>query len=340
MQAAPRSHAIAQPAEGLKALYCLPLAPFAFQQPALKKMRIVKSIRLDTVMEMFFSSHTGSGQVSIKGAAKALGLTAGHDLALLKFLAEQPSFDEYSLRIQLRNSDFSLMAPERPAAQNQEADRILGPFLSPLSQRLFNSDNTTLNFSRLLERLYKDGASLQQVAQFTQHLGCDIQTIINFIEDYADIVLSLAYYRDCLEKMTPAIDDVLRSVRDLRASYQARHDKLLRATLDLVEAATNEMIAGVTGRIESFERSTCGAWSAMTADGLARIPGQFRDYQAMIGAIICALAVKMGRWMDLFPNAGGGSPARRISLIMSEMRQGMEHIHGLLGAAPALAVAS
>jgi len=338
MQGASQHHE-AIPDAGLGALYRLALSPFLFEQQVLRKMRIIKNMKLETVVEVFFSNHTGSGQLSIKGAASSLGLEGSADYQLLRFLADQPSFDSYSLRIQLRNSGFS-QPPElkRPVAQDRTADRLLTTFLQPLTRALFEAGDTEPCFSTVLQRLCTGGEPTQRISQFTAGLGCDTQAIVHFLEDYADTVLSLAYYRECLEEMTPAIDDVIESVRDLRSSYQARHDKLLRSTLDMVEASTNEMIASVTGRIESFEHSTSGFWSGVTAGTFSGMPGQFRSYQGAISAIICALAVKMGRWMDQFPTPGLGNPARRIGLVMSEMRQGMEHIQGILGSAPALAI--
>lgn len=151
---------------------------------------------------------------------------------------------------------------------------------------------------------------------------------------------SLAYYRDCLEKMTREIEDVILSVRDLRSGYQAQHDKLLRSPLGMVEASTGKTVASVIGRTENFERSTSGIWNGMTAEAFCGMPERFRSYQGTISAIICAMAVKMCRCMDRFPTPGLGNPSRRIGLSMSKTRQGMEHIQRILGSAPAVAVSA
>ncbi len=97
------------------------------------------------------------------------------------------------------------------------------------------------------------------------------------------------------------------------------------------------MIADVTGRIESFDSSTRTIWLSMTSDLFATLPHRLRDYQQGIASIVCAPVRQDGPLGELFPGPGAGSPARRANFIISEMRQGLRHIHSLLNAVPVLA---
>ncbi len=218
MQAADPSRATdAAGACSLEPLHRLSLASLPFERPALRKMRVVKSMCLDTVVEIFSSSHTGSGQSSIKNIAKTLALPPGGDLSLLRLLESQPSFDEYSLRIVLRNSEFAETAPAaRPAWQSDLIDVLLKDFVRPLERHVFDAEQAALPYGAFLQRLRADDTATQRFDALACRLDSDSQSVLCFLEDYADTALSLFYYRRCLEEMMPAIVDMLRSIRDLR----------------------------------------------------------------------------------------------------------------------------
>ncbi|HEY4075899.1 MAG TPA: hypothetical protein VGM26_03105 [Rhizomicrobium sp.] len=320
----------------LATLRLLALAPLPFEHRALRKMRMIKNMRLEAVIELF-GGNAGSGQATVKSIAKGLELGSSNDLSLLRLLEALPSFDEYSLRINLRNSSFSIPGEfERAEPQTGLLNSSMSEFMRPLAEQLERLDPVS-NYDEMLKQLRECVATQGALQTFAARLDSDGDSVIAFLEDYADTTLSLGFYRKCLDQMMPSIEDLLHSVRDLRAGCRARGDGLLLGTLDMVEGTVNQMIADVTGRIESFEISTQGVWIAMTPEQFAKIPGKCRDYQASTAGVLCALAVKMAGWIQNFPVQGSGAPVRRASFIMSEMRQGMEHIRGLLGAAPILA---
>ncbi len=322
----------------LGSLYFLALAPLPFERKALRRMRMIKNMRLDTVIELFAANHTGSGQTTVKNIANDFEIPPGPDLLLLRLLESLPSFDQYSLRIRLRSSAFA--TPDEFRRQDWQADLLdqtLSDFVAPLAARVIPRDDLPLSYNGVLGRLQEDVAVQAPLRAFAQGFDADSDAVVGFLEDYADTVLSLGFYRQCLNQMMPPIEDMLSSIRNLRAICVIRDDAIQLATLNMVEATVNEMLAEVTGRIESFERSTRDIWASMTMKRFSEFPGKCRTYQAGIAAIICVLAVKMGRWVQVFPTPGNGNPARRSGLIMSEMRQGMEHIRSLLGAVPIMA---
>jgi hypothetical protein len=299
-------------------------------------MRIIKNMRLETVVELFAGA-TGSGQATIKSIAKGFELGSGNDLSLLRLLEALPSFDAYCLRINLRSSNFGV--PQEFERSGWQADRLcasMSEFIRPLAEEL-GCPETASNYGEMLKRLHACEATRNSLQTFAARLGSDGDKVTAFLEDYADTNLSLGFYRQCLDQMMPSIEELLHSVRDLRSGCQTRGDGLLPTTLNMVESTVNQMIADVTGRIESFERSTQGIWITMTPERLSKFPGVCRDYQASTAGVLCALAVKMARWVQNFPARSSGAPVKRASFIMSEMRQGMQHIRGLLGAAPILA---
>src|SRR2546429_480823 len=72
----------------------------------------------------------------------------------------------------------------------------------------------------------------RKLAIMAATLGIGLPDIPRFLEDYADIFLSLSYYRQCLDHITPIVEDFLDCMRDLKKSFQMRSNVQLMTTCD------------------------------------------------------------------------------------------------------------
>ena len=87
------------------AFHILPLSIVSVQTPALRRARLIKNVRLATVLELFHGEDTGSGQIAISDLDAAFSWPTDRpngDRDLMRKLASIPSYDVYSLRILLR----------------------------------------------------------------------------------------------------------------------------------------------------------------------------------------------------------------------------------------------
>jgi hypothetical protein len=176
----------------------------------------------------------------------------------------------------------------------------------------------------------------QRLAQMADRLGIPIEAIPKFLEDYGDIFMSLSYYRQCLDQLLPQVQNFLDGIAMVRGNHQLAQDRALMEVVNGLEANINGMLSNVTGKIESFERSTKDMWRDLTADRFQKIESLVSRYHTSIGGALCALSVKMTAWTTQFPNATGGV-GRRAAFIMSDMRQGLEHFKPATDDGPMLA---
>ncbi len=326
------------------ALHILPIAILPVTTPALRRARLVKNPQLDTMVELYSMADGSSGQATIAGAANALGL-AGQpqhpDLALLRNVALLPSFDVYSLRILLRGygiqiSDHSALKLSEKKVESLSA--YMSTFTQPLVTEIFDQSTRIGGFTDIVSLLRHCSADTvrDRLARMASKLGIEISAIPNFLEDYADIFMSLSYYRQCLDQIMPPIQGFLDSAHDIRTNHQLKRDANLMATLDFIEETINGWTATVTGQLESFERGTKDMWRGLTAERFSRIENLIKTYQISIGSVLCALSVKMNAWNRLFPSPAVSGPMRRAEFIMSDMRQGIDRIRAVKETAPML----
>lgn len=331
-------------AEDQDSLHVLPIGILPVVHPTLRRARVIKNVRLEGMVELFNYADCGSGQLTVPGVAKTLGLTAtppDPDISLLRKVIDLPSFDVYSLRILLRDcaiplADESVLRLSEAKMESLSAYMV--QFTRPLVAEVFGKDATVRPFTDVLS-LFRDcdaATVRERLDMMAGKLGIGIMDIPKFLEDYADIFMSLSYYRHCLDETLPHIDSFMQSLEDLRESYQLRNDRNLMGTLALMEETINAVLANVTGRLESFEQSTNDMWNNLTAERFRKIESLIRTYHTTIGGTLCSLSVKMNAWAHQFPSPTSTGPVRRAEFVMQEMRQGIDRIRTIEDAAPML----
>ena len=205
-------------------------------------------------------------------------------------------------------------------------------FTRPLVTAIFGSTDASMNsFDDVLGILRNPDVKKvrENLAQVAKTLSLEIMEIPKFLEDFADISLSLSYYRQCLDAIMPAIDSFLAATKELKGNFQLKNDPNVMGTIVAIEKAINNLLANITGRFESFDRSTNDLWQNLSAERFRKVESLIRSYHTSIGGVLCALSVKMDAWQRLFPNPNAGGPIRRSEFVMTEMKQGIEKIKAI-----------
>ena len=324
-------------------LHILPLAIIPLETKALARARLIKNSRLKSVVELFRDKSIGSGQLEIEDLGREFNWptkTIHPDLLIMRKLALLSSYDVYSLRILLREHGIKVTdidALKLSQKKSEELTEYMTMFSRPLILEIYGSEDLNIqNFSDVVG-LFRDPdakKALEKLRIMAAKLEIEVEEVPRFLEDYGDIFLSLSYYRQCLDRVQPIINDFLDSVDELRANYQLKHDPTLMKTCSMIQATINGLLAAITGRFESFDRSTKDMWSEITAERFRKVEKMISGYHTSIGGILCSLSVKMDAWAGSFPNRDSGGPVKRSEFIMSEMKQGIESIRKIERSAP------
>ncbi len=327
-------------------LHILPLSIVPIETPGLAHARLIKNVRLDTVVELFNDEASGSGQMDIEDLGAEFGWPEGQshpDLDLMRRLGLLHSYDVYSLRILLRklgievnNQDALKLSPSMGKALTAH----MSHFTRPLIQQIFGSEDLAIqDFSGVIA-LFRDpdvAKAREKLEIMATKLDIGLEEVPKFLEDYGDIFLSLSYYKRCLDKIEPVITEFLEAMLALRDNWQLRSDQNLMNTCKQVQKIFNQLMANITGRFESFDRSTENLWDNISADRFRKIKKLIENYHTTMGGTLCSLSVKMDAWARLFPNEYTGGPVKRGEFIMSEIKQGLDKIQKIEEAAPIMA---
>jgi hypothetical protein len=328
------------------ALHILPLGMIPLETPALRHAKMIKNVRLRSVVELFHDAQAGSGQVDVEDLPGLFGWPESPphpDLVILRKLALLPSYDVYSLRILLRqhgipvnNVEYLKLSPQK----NKELTEYMRAFTHPLILQVYGDAQMEIKGVEDLIALFRDPdvkKAREKLRLMAEKLEIRLDEVPKFLEDYGDIFLSLSYYRQCLDAIEPAITQFLESMEELRRNWQLRQDQNLMKTCDAIQRTINGLMAAITGRFENFDRSTKDMWNHLSAKRFRKVEALIKNYHTTIGGVLCGLTVKMTTWKALFPAKDVGGPVKRAEFIMADMKQGIENIMKIEDSAPMLA---
>ena len=311
----------------------------------LSRVRLIKNVRLKSVVELFADKDTGSGQIDIEDLPKEFGWSMADppaDMTMLRKVGNLPSYDVFSLRISLRELDIKVndvTALRLSDSMNSELTAYMTDFTRPLIKEIYGDNDVTVDSFEDVVKLFRDPdvkKALEKIRVMSAKLNIKPEEIPLFMEDYGDIFLSLSYFRKCLDSIEPIITEFLEAMDEMRDNYQFKTDQNLRQTMDMMVSTINELMAAITGRFENFERGTKHMWDNISAERFRKVEQLIKGYHTTIGGVLCSLSVKMDAWANLFPTPSVGGPGKRAEFMMSEMRQGMDNIQKIEDSAPML----
>jgi len=326
-------------------LHILPLNILPLDTPSLNRAKLIKNVRLDSVIEMFTDEDTGSGQIDIEDLPQQFNWDMAeppNDMAIMRKVGLLPSYDVYSLRISLREMGISVNDHDSlklSDAMSKELTAYMTDFTRPLIAQIYGGDDVKIESFDDVIKLFRSPdikTALEKIRIMADKLNIKPEEIPRFMEDCGDIFLSLSYYRRSLDAIEPIITEYLEAMDALKDNYQFKTDKNLGQTMDEMESTINELMAAITGRFENFERGTKHMWDEISAERFRKVEELISSYHTTISGVLCSLSVKMDAWARLFPTPSVGGPGKRAEFTMSEMKQGMEKIQTIEDSAPML----
>lgn len=335
--------------EDRDSMHILPLSFLPIQTAPLRRARLIKNVRLQSMVELFVDEDgTGNGQLEVEHLPSQFGWPQGNphpDLVILRHLAPLPSYDVYSLRIKFRElgidvnelGDALKLSPDK----TKELTKYMTTFTYPLIQQIYGGDDLEIQTFTDVVKLFSDPDTKkvrEKLQLMSDKLGIKMQEVPRFLEDYGDVFLSLSYYRQCMDEIEPVLDEFLDAIAAIRESYQFRQNPNLMETCSVVESTINGMMAATSGRFETFERYTKDMWKNLDASRFRQVKSFIEDYHTTIGGCLCSITVKLNAWATNFPHPEAGGPARRSEFLVSEMKQGIDVLRQIEANAPKVSV--
>lgn len=316
------------------ALHILPLNMIPLRTAALRQARLIKNARLEGVVELFSGRDTGSGQIRPHQLRKAFefpGENAG-DIQVIKSLSKLPSYDVYSLRIELRRLGIEVDEQsylQLSGEKSRELTQYMMVFTRPLIRFIYGNQKTNVSEFRDLIGLFAspDIKNAQaNLLDLARRLEIDLTDLPAFLEDYGDVYLSLSYYQYCLDQNMARLTEFFDAIEEIRCNSQLGSDLMIARTCNEIDGKLKNVVSEVNDVLEMFRATTMEMWENVSASEFGTIKKLIESYQSRVGGALCAVTVKMGAWSERFPEPEKFGIARKANFIVNEMQQGMNLI--------------
>lgn len=328
--------------EDRDALYILPMPTLPLRTPGLLRSRMIKDSRLDSVIEMFSDKKTGSGRIYVDQLEQAFGEfddDLEHDSEILTRVADLNSFDVFSLRIELRRLEIKVDEHESLRLSESRAEELsayMRDFTRPLVQQIYGTEEAQVNGMGDLISMFQSPDKemvLNNIMKMAERLEVHPTEVPEFLEEYGDVFLSLAYYKDILDDLVPRLERFANDMHEILENHQVKQDTRIAGACEVLDSRLQDVAASITGRFESFERNSKTLWDNLNAESFRRMKAMVTSHYATIGGVLCGLTVKVKAWEERFAKGKGG-PVSKADFIMSEMRHGMNAIDAIEKSAP------
>lgn len=322
----------------MDSLHILPLHIIPLQTPALAQSRMIKNVQFESMIEVFRDDETGSGQVDPSSLGRMFDWPKGEkhpDGVLVAKLSLLQSFDVYSLRISLRNlgikveniDDLRLSDTKR-----RELDRYMRLFTRPLVNIIYAGgvDDGVHDIVDML-RAFRDPnnkTARRNLRRLSSQLKIILSQLPDFLTDYGDVFLSLAYFKDRFDDVSEKSKFLLKKLTNVRADSVLMSDPILIATLDEVEAELNDIMSSINGHLETFDTHTATLWENLTASSFRKVKLLIESNHAMLGGMLCGLQIKMDGFHNQF--YGKEATTRKIAdYIAQNIKPGIDRIRNI-----------
>ncbi len=319
---------------GKDAIDTFPLGSIPLSSSSLKKAKLVKNARMETAVEIHSDPLSGSLQVSPETISDFMSATP-EDQIIIDKLASLDSFDVYSLRTNLKKLGVEvddLDALELSEDMKEGLSIYSLEFISPLVERIFGRDREDLKTPAGLTKIIQDTdinkvkANLQLMADTT---GIPLGDIPEFLQDYSDVYLSVAYYRYSFESVGADIERFLFWIDELKTSREVTSNPISMKQCKITEAIMRFLQASIRERLVKFRSSFEMFWIDINRDSFLEMRKQIEENHGTMGGVLCGLVVKMNGWKKEFPNPTSGSPSARLKFVISEMEPGLIKVKNL-----------
>ena len=317
----------------MDSIHVLPLSIVPLKTPSLRRARLIKNVRLESVVELFSDIGGASGQLDPTMLADTFDWPRAGlhpDERTIIALSELHSFDVYSLRLQLRKLGIQITDSSQLRLSHKKSAELMqymNEFTLPLLRQIYDSsDKAATDMDGLVKKFTVPDRqeALQNLKVIADRLAIGLHEVPRFLEEYADIYMSISYGKEILRTLVPKIAVLQDDMDEIKENYELRNDARLMQSIDFIRKSIQDLTESVAGRFETFDKSSKKMWEEISPESFKRVKRLVRSHHASIGAVLCGLSVKLNGWQDNM--AKGRGLIRRADFLRSDMLHGMEKI--------------
>jgi hypothetical protein len=239
----------------------------------------------------------------------------------LRNLALLPTFDVFSVRLLLRDLGFATDATaELSPAVDDTVEAQMRKFTIPLLRYVYGADTNESGGMQDLIALFRDPnikraeAHLKRLAE---KLNLPLLEVPRFLEDYSDTFLAISFYQKTFSNLEPSVEKFLDALKRLRTHFMRNNAAL--SALTRVHSDFSSIMKSTAKRLAASEQLVGLLWGENLNASFETLQPKIREFQFLLGYLLCGISVKLAAWNEAFPHSNIGTPKKCIELITTDI---------------------
>ncbi len=310
-----------------------PLSIVPLTSNSLKNAKLIKNARMETTLELHNDPITGSYQIPPEAISDSFK-GAEQDQDIIVKLALLNSYDIFSLRSSMKKLGVDLT--EELKLSDDMKGVLNGytiQFTRPLIENIFGSERVDGDEPEALQNILRDpdvAKVRENLAIMTKKTGIPLTEIPPFLEQYADVFSSVAYYRFSFESISPSIERFGKWIGDIKNHRDVTATPQTMASCKKTDEVVRFLEKSIRERLNRLQYSFETFWGDINQASFASLQQQIEDNHSSMGAVLCGLVVKMRGWEKAFPeNSAAGGPTTRAKFVVTDMEPGLDKLKNM-----------
>jgi hypothetical protein len=166
------------------------------------------------------------------------------------------------------------------------------------------------------------GEALRNLKILADRLQVGLTEIPNFLEEYGDIAMSMAYFRGVFSELLPRLKAFRAWAEETAESYRFKDDAKFQQKYDSMLELLQEAQETVGGILEGFDKTARSFWQEISMGSFHYMRDMITEQHEVIGGSLCGLYVTTDAWQEQF-NGKRASHDKCGEFILAEMIPGL-----------------
>ena len=251
---------------------------------------------------------------------------------IVKKLANLPSYDVYSLRASLNKLGIEVEDFDRLKLSEEMAESLtsyLSTFTRPLVQKIYGNDSQDVQSFQDVLRLFTDPNAehtRKNLSKLAALLEIDLVEVPKFLEDYADMFLSLSFYQKHHEDIAANFGAFMKDLEGLTNSPSIKRNPTAGRNLAAATEMFGKLYRNVGIILVAFRVRILDMWENISAQRYRKMTELVIGHQEKIGAMLCAITVKLDAWKQYTASAVSDSSADKANFVNSNMTYALSNL--------------
>jgi hypothetical protein len=169
----------------------------------------------------------------------------------------------------------------------------------PLIKHLYGEDDMDINDTKTLLELVRNpdqAKVMDRIDRMATTLGVSIAKLPTYLEDFGDLYLSLSYFENHFNELSPKVEQMIMWAMDVVTSSHLRNDPLSQKTFIDVERRVRYLKDNLDTRFKNLSEVTNVNWDLLDVGMFQKVQRSILAEQIYFATGICGLAVKVYEW--------------------------------------------